>query len=194
MTTRRGFVTATALIASSLTLLKTAFAQASQAGLKQADFLFVQSAKGLSLNKAISKLTLLGFSPTTVLLTDRPERIAGNRRRRRLFRSGARERTASSPIRPTPTSPFSPTAGSNRSWSHMKTRCLMTAIESTQSRRASVSARRHAGHGTPISASPALSARPLTIFSYADDRPISGRMTGDEPEGANEIRQANNNG
>ncbi len=47
---------------------------------KMADFLFVQSAKGMTYDKATNKLTLTGVSPATVFFTDRPERIAGNMR------------------------------------------------------------------------------------------------------------------
>jgi len=45
---------------------------------KQADFLFVQSAKGMSFDKATQKLTLHDVSPITLFFSDRPERIAGN--------------------------------------------------------------------------------------------------------------------
>lgn len=45
---------------------------------KMADFLFVQSAKGLTYDKASGKLTLTGVSPQTIFFADRPERIAGN--------------------------------------------------------------------------------------------------------------------
>ena len=45
---------------------------------KQADFLFVQTAKGMSFDKSTNKLTLEGVSSTTLFFTDRPERIAGN--------------------------------------------------------------------------------------------------------------------
>ena len=44
----------------------------------RADFLFVQTAKGMSFDKAASRLTLTGVSPVTLFFTDRPERIAGN--------------------------------------------------------------------------------------------------------------------
>jgi hypothetical protein len=43
-----------------------------------ADFLFVQSAKKMSFDKATSKLTLRDVSPITLFFADRPERIAGN--------------------------------------------------------------------------------------------------------------------
>jgi len=43
---------------------------------KQADFLFVQNARGI--HYADGKLTLKGISPTTIMFSDRPERIAGH--------------------------------------------------------------------------------------------------------------------
>jgi hypothetical protein len=73
-TTRRGFVAASALALSPLALLKSAVAQTAE----KADFLFVQSSKGLAFDKATNKLTLTGVSPVTLYFTDRPERIAGN--------------------------------------------------------------------------------------------------------------------
>jgi hypothetical protein len=74
MTTRRSFIAASALAASSLASLKAAFAQGGQ----EAEFLFVQSAKSLTFDKATSKVTLEGVSPATVFFSDRPDRIAGN--------------------------------------------------------------------------------------------------------------------
>jgi hypothetical protein len=47
---------------------------------KQADFLFVQTAKSMSFDKSANKLTLEGVSPVTLFFSDRPERIAGNMR------------------------------------------------------------------------------------------------------------------
>jgi len=47
---------------------------------KMADFLFVQSAKGMTYDKATNRLTLTGVSPATIFFSDRPERIAGNMR------------------------------------------------------------------------------------------------------------------
>jgi hypothetical protein len=55
-------------------------AQAGKGAAKEADFLFVQSSKGMAFDKATSKLTLTGVSPVTIFFTDRPERIAGNMR------------------------------------------------------------------------------------------------------------------
>jgi len=45
---------------------------------KQADFLFVQSAEGVSYDAATKKLTLEGVDGTTLFFSDRPARIAGN--------------------------------------------------------------------------------------------------------------------
>lgn len=74
-TTRR------ALIAGSLMAalpLSAAAALAEEA--KQADFLFVQTAKGMTFDKATGRMTLEGVSPVTVMFTDRPERIASHMR------------------------------------------------------------------------------------------------------------------
>lgn len=78
MTTRRAFVASAALVASSLALAKSALAQTPEAKSKTADFLFVQTAKGMKFDKATNKLTLTGVAPMTLFFTDRPERIAGN--------------------------------------------------------------------------------------------------------------------
>jgi hypothetical protein len=79
VTTRRRFIATTAAGASALAATSNAaFAQGKPDAPKTADFLFVQSAKGLTFDKASSKLTLTGVSPVTVFFTDRPERIAGN--------------------------------------------------------------------------------------------------------------------
>ena len=43
---------------------------------KQADFLFVQNARAIHF--ADGRLTLKGISPTTIMFSDRPERIAGH--------------------------------------------------------------------------------------------------------------------
>jgi len=72
-TTRRRLIASAALAASDLSSLE-ALAQTPE----KADFLFVQSAKGLTFDSATNKLTLTGISPVTVYFTDRPERIAGN--------------------------------------------------------------------------------------------------------------------
>jgi len=58
--------------------LQASRAETSAQTAKQADFLFVQSATGMSFDKATQKLTLHGVSPITLFFSDRPERIAGN--------------------------------------------------------------------------------------------------------------------
>jgi hypothetical protein len=45
---------------------------------KEADFLFVQTSKGMTFDKASNTLTLVEVSPITVMFADRPERVAGN--------------------------------------------------------------------------------------------------------------------
>ena len=84
MTTRRSLLTATTLLASLLVVpglaraaepAKKEAAKTEEAA-KQADFLFVQNAQ--SIHYADGKLTLKGVSPTTIMFSDRPERIAGH--------------------------------------------------------------------------------------------------------------------
>ena len=74
MTTRRNFFAA-ALAVSCPASLTSAFAEDAP---KQADFLFVQSSKGMTFDKSTNKLTLTSVGPITLFFTDRPERIAGN--------------------------------------------------------------------------------------------------------------------
>jgi len=76
MVTRRTFV-AGALAMPALPLAAV-MAQTAKEQAKQADFLFVQTAKGMRFDKATNKLTLEGVSSTTLFFSDRPERIAGN--------------------------------------------------------------------------------------------------------------------
>src|ERR1700730_5269585 len=80
MTTRRALFAAAPALMASLASANSALAQAAQEPAKQADFLFVQTAKGMKFDKAASKLTLNGVSPITVMFSDRPERIAANMR------------------------------------------------------------------------------------------------------------------
>lgn len=84
MMTRRSLMIATALLASLLVVpglaraaepAKKEAAKTEEAA-KQADFLFVQNAQ--SIHYADGKLTLKGVSPTTIMFSDRPERIAGH--------------------------------------------------------------------------------------------------------------------
>jgi hypothetical protein len=77
MTTRRILITAVSLMALAVPL-QPAMAEAAVATTKQADFLFVQTARGVSFDKATSKLTLHDVSPITLFFSDRPDRIAGN--------------------------------------------------------------------------------------------------------------------
>ena len=77
MITRRTFIAAA--LAAPVVPLGSAMAQAvKEQPAKEADFLFVQTAKSMSFDKATSKLTLEGVSSTTLFFSDRPERIAGN--------------------------------------------------------------------------------------------------------------------
>jgi hypothetical protein len=76
MITRRTFVAAA--LAAPVVPLASAMAQAVKEPAKQADFLFVQTAKGMTFDKSTNKLTLEGVSPITIFFTDRPERIAGH--------------------------------------------------------------------------------------------------------------------
>jgi len=84
MMTRRSLMTAATLLASLFVVpglaraaepAKKEAAKTEEAA-KQADFLFVQNAQ--SIHYADGKLTLKGVSPTTIMFTDRPERIAGH--------------------------------------------------------------------------------------------------------------------
>lgn len=85
MVFRRSLLTAVTLLASFLVVpglarateepAKKAEAK-TEAAVKQADFLFVQNARDI--HYADGKLTLKGVSPTTIMFSDRPERIAGH--------------------------------------------------------------------------------------------------------------------
>ena len=76
MITRRTFM-AVALAASAIPL-GSVMAQVVKEEAKQADFLFVQTAKAMAFDKSTNKLTLDSISSTTLFFSDRPERIAGN--------------------------------------------------------------------------------------------------------------------
>jgi hypothetical protein len=79
MTTRRNvFIGASALVASASAVRAAAQTASPPDAQKLADFLFVQTAKGFSFDKATNTLTLTGISPVTLFFSDRPERIAGN--------------------------------------------------------------------------------------------------------------------
>ena len=76
MITRRTFM-AVALAAPTIPL-GSVIAQVVKEEAKQADFLFVQTAKSMAFDKSTNKLTLDSISSTTLFFSDRPERIAGN--------------------------------------------------------------------------------------------------------------------
>jgi hypothetical protein len=78
MTTRRTLFIAAPALAATLAASELARAQNAPDSSKTADFLFVQTAKGMAFDKAGAKLTLVGVSPVTLFFADRPERIAGN--------------------------------------------------------------------------------------------------------------------
>ena len=80
MPTRRSFVATAAIAASSVAFLKSSFVRAAQEQPTTADFLFVQTSKGVTFDKAANQITLVGVTPMTLFFTDRPERIAGNMR------------------------------------------------------------------------------------------------------------------
>ena len=80
MTTRRTLFVAAPGVVASLASVKSVLAQGAQEPAKQADFLFVQTAKRMTFDKSASKLTLTGVSPIMVMFSDRPERIAANMR------------------------------------------------------------------------------------------------------------------
>jgi hypothetical protein len=74
----------TAMVAVALTAmtapLQSTLASTESKPVKQADFLFVRSARAMSYDKAGGKLTLHDVSPMTLFFSDRPDRIAGNMR------------------------------------------------------------------------------------------------------------------
>jgi hypothetical protein len=120
MTTRRRFVAATAFAASSIASLKAGLAQAAEKPPKTADFLFVQSSKGMTFEKAANKLTLTGVSPVTVFFTDRPERIAGNMKTTDFLPFWSEGKDSFKSIRPTPMFRFWGAASSDRPSSSCK--------------------------------------------------------------------------
>ena len=65
------------MAASALAMSRVPAVQAAPTS-TQADFLFVQSAKGMIFDGSSGALTLTDVSPVTFFFSDRPERIAGN--------------------------------------------------------------------------------------------------------------------
>jgi hypothetical protein len=85
MTTRRDVAVAAAATAALTAAIdparaQTALVQPAGETTGSADFLFVQTARRMSFDRAASKLTLRDVSPVTLFFADRPDRIAGNRR------------------------------------------------------------------------------------------------------------------
>jgi hypothetical protein len=78
MTTRRTVFVGAPALAAIFATGNSARAQNASNASKTGDFLFVQTAKGMSFDRAGGKLTLESVSPVTLFFTDRPERIAGN--------------------------------------------------------------------------------------------------------------------
>lgn len=76
MTTRRHLLVTTALAAAASSM-RSAIVRAEEQP-KTVDFLFVQTAHGMTFDKSNGMLTLTGVSPATLFFSDRPERIAGN--------------------------------------------------------------------------------------------------------------------
>ncbi len=73
MQTRRTMVIATsALVTAGITTRVLAD------DAKIVDYLLVQTAKGLTFDKASNTMSLIGVSPITLFFADRPERVAGN--------------------------------------------------------------------------------------------------------------------
>ncbi|MEO3475942.1 hypothetical protein AAFN86_29125 [Roseomonas sp. CAU 1739] len=82
MKTRRDLAIAAATTAALATAVGPARAQTPPAGETSgnADFLFVQTARRMSFDRAANRLTLHDVSPVTLFFSDRPDRIAGNMR------------------------------------------------------------------------------------------------------------------
>lgn len=75
------FATRRALLVGASGLAAAAgLAGVAKAETETAQFLFVQTSKGMTFDAATQVLTLTGVSPITLFFTDRPERTAGNMR------------------------------------------------------------------------------------------------------------------
>ena len=81
-TNRRTFIktsaaaTGAALLGGTLRAINVSASNHGEPNLDEAQFLFVQNAKDVILNKG--RLTLIGINPTTIFFSDRPKRIAGH--------------------------------------------------------------------------------------------------------------------
>jgi hypothetical protein len=85
MTTRRDLAFTAAATAALATAIGPAAAQTAPAPAAadasgNADFLFVQTARRMTFDRAANRLTLHDVSPVTLFFSDRPDRIAGNMR------------------------------------------------------------------------------------------------------------------
>jgi hypothetical protein len=78
MNTRRILFTAAPAFAASLVVARMGEAATVAKPDPHADFLFVQTSKGMRFDKATNTLTLDGISSVTTFFSDRPQRIAGN--------------------------------------------------------------------------------------------------------------------
>jgi hypothetical protein len=70
----------TLVLAASAVATAGLVSRASADDKKEIDYLLVQTAKGLTFDKAANRLSLVGVSPVTLFFADRPERVAGNMR------------------------------------------------------------------------------------------------------------------
>ena len=73
MQSRRNLVIATSALVAAGATTRTLADDA-----KVVDYLLVQTAKGLTFDKATNTLSLIDVSPITLFFADRPERVAGN--------------------------------------------------------------------------------------------------------------------
>lgn len=83
MTTRRFIMGAAPALATALGAVTAAQAQTpapapAQGSTENVDYLFVQTARRVTFDRATNMMTLHDVSPITVFFSDRPERIAGN--------------------------------------------------------------------------------------------------------------------
>jgi len=81
ITTRRQLCTGGVAMLAGMTALPTTAEETFDGN---ADFLFVQTAKGMAYAASESRLTLRGVSPVTLFFSDRPDRIAGNMKTERF--------------------------------------------------------------------------------------------------------------
>lgn len=121
--------------------LAAAGAVSAETPAEEPDFLFVQTAKGMTYDAAAKRLTLTGVSPVTLFFSDRPERIAGNMRTAHFedFWKGGKDSFLQDP--PMPTSRSSRTASCARPWSSCATRSSRARTCTTRSRSSTATCR-----------------------------------------------------